>query len=261
MPDKPAGGKTLGIKKQYWYVIGGLVGVVVFYIVYERYKNSAATTAAENAAAAALAATPVTSSEPSTSAVGTTTTGSVGSLISTLADWSSSVQTWATTTLGSDPATVQNALQAYQNNECLTQSEYNIIDQALGAFGAPPNAPFTGLTLCSNAPSSATSITAPVGDTTGGQIGAGYRSPKGSLLVKDLLGNVYSEFQSATAYNAAIAAGQTVYFQPTPGVFEAVPAAIAKQITVAGNQYTNTPTFLLAQPAGSTAQPAGTAAT
>lgn len=135
--------KVGGINKNWWYVVGAVVGIVG-YLYYRNYKNN------QNAAAI----TGATGSSLDTSGAGNATTSLLptgsSSTISTLSDWMNSVQSWAVSTLGSDPATVQNALQNYSNGNCLTQTEYNIIDQALGALGSPPDAPYQGVILCPN---------------------------------------------------------------------------------------------------------------
>ena len=133
--------KKLTNNKTVWYVAGAVVAVLG-YLWWKHRQASAASNAVTNAG--------IPLNEPS-GAMGNTTSFAqlpTSNPISTFTDWANSVQTWASKTLGKDAADVQNALQAYSNGECLTSSQYSVIDQALAQFGAPPNAPFNGVVMC-----------------------------------------------------------------------------------------------------------------
>lgn len=133
-------------KKTVWYVAGAIAGIVIYFW----YKNKQAAAAAANQQTGILSAMPSGAQTSSTDLASTSATPATS--IGTFTDWASQVQTWATTTLGQDAATVQNALQAYNNLQCLTPQEYQIIDKALAQFGQPPNAPYTGLVMCPQEP-------------------------------------------------------------------------------------------------------------
>lgn len=147
------GEKPAGIDRKWWYVIGAGVAIVG-YFVYKWYENQQATNAA-NAANSALSSEPSGAQTASTNLSPTTTSGT----ISTLEDWMVQAQSWLTSSLGADPATVQMALQNYANGTCLTNQEYNYIDQALGSLGMPPDAPYQGLIQCPNEPATTTTTT------------------------------------------------------------------------------------------------------
>jgi hypothetical protein len=162
VPDEGSSEKVGGINKNWWYVIGAGIGLLG-YLYYRSRQSASAATTADNATGSSTGsggATDYTTSLASPTATST---------ISTLADWLNSAQSWAVSTLGSDPATVQNALQAYSNGNCLTTQEFQIIDQALGALGAPPDAPYQGVVLCPNQGST--------GGSTGGTTTTGSTTP------------------------------------------------------------------------------------
>lgn len=141
------GKKVGGIPSKYWYVIGA-VAAIVLYEVYKHYKNDSATTALQDAEDATGSSTDGTSTgeEPVTDASTTTTTTSTP--ISTLSQWITAGTAWAVSTLGSDPGNALDAFTNYQNGSCLTAAEYQIVDQAIGALGVPPDAPYGGLVQC-----------------------------------------------------------------------------------------------------------------
>ena len=66
--------------------------------------------------------------------------------------------------------------------------------------------------------------------------GFGYRPTQGITSVVGPYGVTYSQLANAKARNAVLAAGQKVYYQPAPGVFQEYnPATMNK---------TQTPTFV-----------------
>jgi hypothetical protein len=136
MADEPK--KVGGIPKVWWYVIGAAGGIGIYFL-YKWYENKSA---ADNAAT-------TLAEEPSGAESNTTSEAPAGTAtpLSTYQDWEATVQAWADS-LGMDPATVSNALTAYGNNVCLPSNEYTIIDQALGEFGLPPDAPYSGVVQC-----------------------------------------------------------------------------------------------------------------
>jgi hypothetical protein len=154
MADETSPAKS---KTTTYVLLGGLVLVGV-YLAYRWYENNVATNAAN--------------AEPSGSLAGDTTgstagtTGTTSNPITSFADWIQAAVNWATTN-GYDPITAANAVNDYQNGNCLSTQEYSIIDGALGALGFPPGAPQTGIVQCQPAIAGGGSTTTPgVGTTT-----------------------------------------------------------------------------------------------
>lgn len=135
MPDEaPAKPKS----KYTWYIVGAAAGVGLYFL-YKYYTNQQAA----NSANTTLASEPSGAQSNSTDLAPAAT----ASTINTYQDWEQQVQAWADS-LGMDPATVANALNSYGNNTCLPSNEFSIIDKALGQFGLPPDAPFSGVVQC-----------------------------------------------------------------------------------------------------------------
>jgi len=81
--------------------------------------------------------------------------------------------------------------------------------------------------------STASDYTTPFGEAVSG---FGYRPTQGITSVVGPSGVTYSQLANAKARNAVLAAGQKVYYQPAPGVFQEYnPATMNK---------TQTPTFV-----------------
>ena len=136
-------------------IVGGLL---VMYLLYRWYENNQAANAANAANAATTATTPASDAGSAVTNLGGTVSGT--GAFSSFTDWFNAIQNWGNS-LGYDPAQVQNALQAYQGGQCLTLAQYNIIDQAIGQFGSPPDAPTTGIVQCAQ-----TTTTSPTNVTT-----------------------------------------------------------------------------------------------
>ena len=152
-------GKKPGGKSRMVWILGG-VGVGA--VVYLWYKHVQANNAA-SALNATTAGSTLAGAQSSTTALGS----ALPTSFTDFQSWLQAVQTWGNST-GADPATTQNALQAYSAGTCLSPAEFAIVDKALGMFGSPPEAPFQGLVQC--APSTTTPPPPPAATGNSGPI-------------------------------------------------------------------------------------------
>lgn len=120
-------------------------GVVVGGLLYLWYRRRAA--AASGGAQPGLIGATLPGTMPEGAMSNTTSVTPIGGSPVSLQEWFAKVQLWGNS-LGYDPATIQNALQSYGLGNCLTETEYNILNTALGTFGMPPEAPYQGLAKC-----------------------------------------------------------------------------------------------------------------
>lgn len=189
-------------KKYLWYAVGGVVGLLAI-LWYRRYKNNQAATQAANTSAAATPIPFGASAGNAMTDLATAPSISGSGVISSLTDWMNQVQSWASGSLGADPALVQNALQAYSNNLCLTPQEFNVIDRALGQFGAPPDAPFSGVVVCSggSTPVSATAPSNPISVTTPTVHPIGSTQPPNNPPARPIANNPLSRVFPSLAQN------------------------------------------------------------
>ncbi len=139
--DIPKIGK---VKKTYVYGAAGIVGVYVAY----RWWNSGQTV--DEDAVAPEESTGTIGADVGSGSGGYDYNGSaasdstVGNVISSNSQWSQSVVSYMTDSLGYDGATVGLAIAKYLRGEKLTTAEANIVRTALAVYGQPPTGgPFT----------------------------------------------------------------------------------------------------------------------
>lgn len=222
MAEAPKSGK----KSQGKLVIAG---AIVGLLAYLWWKRKQAASAQSGGAIGTLPPAMPGGAESSTTQIGGSGTPSFNSIT----DWMSHVQTWGNS-LGFDAATTQSALQAYSTGECLSGTQYKIIDQALGLFGMPPQAPYQGVVQCNPTQNATTVDQGFFGVGYGPLTSKDWQNSSELLPVSGTDGMQYEWLPSSDSVSAAIKAGVPVYYQPTPGVFKR-----SEGINVA-----NTPTFI-----------------
>jgi hypothetical protein len=127
---------------------------------------------------------------------------------------------------GGDYAGLQSQLQQLETTLATVASQANPTASTTGTT--------TGTTSASQTALSYRSVGA--GLTLAG---GGWTSPETSAS-----GATFSPIESGTAFNAAYTGGQTVYYQPAPGVFQVLPKAVGQGVLNPKSPYANTPTFL-----------------
>lgn len=172
--------------------------------------------------------------DPTTGSIVGSITGAggqgTGPNTTTAQGWLAAAQT-ALQGLGLDNNTINGALNDYAAGSPLPPAEYNIIQEAIKIVGAAPSSlgnPSQGPPGPPPPPSN------PYADEL--FQGSGYNAgSEATGIVTSLGGGKFSWLPSGNAVQAAQANGSTLYYQPTPGNFQAIGPGF--------NQWANTPIF------------------
>jgi hypothetical protein len=189
-----------------WGWVAAAVGTFVVYrYIKAREASSAATTSTATTGGSLI---PNDIGLPAAS----TTTGA-GSF-SSIAEWQQAALTFLTGN-GLDANDALNAISAYSNGNCVSQAAYNALGAALtsSSVGLPPGLSAGTLSVCPNYSNEI-------------QLPTGYQQGPGETSVTSSTGqSIFTPILNSQDLAALTSAGDTIYYQPSPGVFVKAPAS------------------------------------